>query len=1146
MMSNENNFLTIPSRQSFFTAIKNGRTPEGSCSSPVEDEDEEEVDETRLIPRSSPVPRKRGQSIFDETAEYMKMRMGLPSRRVSFADAGGGELVQVREFVAFESNEGDESEEEQEQATALYSEPIYSVRPNFHLPTETELLLAVRTNKVELEKVSSMEDEPLAFSGLIRVLNISFHKSVYVRFTMDGWRTSFDYPAEYLHGSNNVETDQFTFKLSFAQPYIFPGARIDFVVRYESAEGEYWANNRGKNYSVVLNLTRKQQSALGKEPGEEVMKGILKATSYRMETDTKEAMAVESEGGNIRQKPSGMNVPPQIIQPEIDVENVDDTIFSPPSKSSRIIESEDDTFTSVESFKEQPPLISSAIENPIPLTIQSPVPRPEAESYQEPDLEKECLPTWESGDVATSSLNISSSSQYATEIASGSYVEPNSSIIHSTSAKSSQVTEYDPQISDVVKVPLQQDDVQPETIVSQSLDSMDPDRNSQIQEQQTIAPRDFGSPDAEESFVEFRQEVADCGSGSPEETKEFVIMAEEEEVMRISETRLALESEQSATGEEPGTRASTMVPTTSGTYFESDGRGIQCLANSDTEYTFPPSHLRRDLQRKMDDPVGISVTDYRRPLDEAHDTPVYKLHKEGNLLQFGITSEATGSQDVTCKMSGSPEVTVEHAELQNVSGEVAGSQDIVELGGSNDATAEVAGLQTVLGEGSESQDVRDGVTGSQDVSDEVAGSLDTAGLVREMQNVTSEAAGLQHNTGMVAEFQNVTGEVTELQDNAGEVGELKDITVKIAGSQKVTAEIAQWQNVTDEVAGSQDITDEVAGSQDITDEVAGSQGLTVKVAQSKDNVGKVVGLQNVTDELTRLQHLTVEVTGSQDITGEVTELQNITVEIVGSHVTGEVAGPQNITNEIPGLKSVKGKVTGLQDITVELAQWQNVTGEVTVSQDITGEVVELQNVTGELTRLEHLTAEVTGSQDIAGEVTEFKSITGEVAGSRNVTGEVAGSQDITDEVAGSLGIRGEVSRSPDITGEITLSGITDDVTGSLCITANLLSSAPAASGIFLSAEKNDIPVLGDIFTYHPETRVISPQNTDSLGNEELSLNQQIFLDSLVSEVTMSEVLMHQALVKAFVTLVIEVCLVTVITNPSTFLIIGIFFMLYLL
>nr|XP_023693236.1 aggrecan core protein-like isoform X2 [Paramormyrops kingsleyae] len=1075
-MSNENNFLTLPSRQSVFTAIKNGRTPEGSCVSPVEDEDEEEVDETRLIPRSSPVPRKRGQSIFDETAEYMKMRMGLPSRRVSFADAGGRELVQVREFVAFESNEGDESEEEQEQeqTTARYSlhnsEPIsiYSVRPDFHLPNEAELLLAVRNNKVQLEKVSSMEDEPLAFTGLIRVLNISFHKSVYVRFTMDGWKTFFDYPAEYLHGSNKLETDQFTFKLSFAQPYIFPGARIDFVVRYESAEGEYWANNCGKNYSVVLNLTCKQQSALGKEPGEEVMKGILKATSYRMETDTKEAMDVESEGGNIREKPSSVSVLPRIIQPEIDVENVDDTIFSPPSKSSRIIESEDDTLTSVESVKEQPPLISSAIEKPIPLTIQSPVPRPEAESYQEPDLEKEHLLTWESGNGATSPLNISSSSQYATDIApAGSYLEPNSSIIHSTSAKSSQVTEYDPQISDVVKVPLQQDEVQPTTIVSQSLDSMDPDRNSQIQEQQTIAPRDFGLPDAEESIVEFRQEVGDCGSMSPEETKQFIIMAEEEEVMKISETRLGLESGQSATGEEPGTGASTMVPTTSGTYFGSDGRRIQCHANSDTEYTFPPSHLRRDLQRKMDDPVGISVTEDLRPMDEAHDTPVYKLLKERSMLQFGITSEATGSQDVTGKISGFSEVTVEPAELQNVSGEVTGSQDIVELGGSNNATAEVAGLQTVLGEGSESQDIMDEITGSQDVSGEVAGSLDIADLVREIQNVTSE--------------------------------------------------------------------------------VAGSQGLTVKVTESKDIAGKAVGLQNVKDELSRLQHLTVEVTGSQDMTGEVTELQNGTVEIEGSHnVTGEAAGSQNITDEIQGLKIVTGEVTGLQDIT----------DEVTESKAIAGEVVELQNVTNELTRLQHLTAEVTGSQDIAGEVTELQNVPGEVAGSQDVPGEVprlkcitvevTGTQDITDEVAGSLGIRGEVSSSPGVTGEITLSGITGDVTGSLCITANLLSSAPAASSIILSAEKNDIPVLDDIFTCHPETRAITPQKMDSLGNEELSLNQQIFFDSLVSEVTMSEVLIHQALVKAFVTLVIEVCLVTVITNPSTLLIIGIFFMLYLL
>lgn len=233
-----------------------------------DDDDDDEDDDTgdvRLIPRCSPVPRKRGQSIHDETAEYMRIRFALSAgKRVLFADTTGGDLVDVKEFVAFESDDEEESarwEEEEAKYRKPEREPTYRVHPEFKAPTDSALLQAVHTNKVEVEQMSPVEDEPLAFSGVIRVLNISFHKAVYIRSTMDNWATYYDHPAEYVQGSHDGVTDQFSFKLSFAPPYITHGSRTEFVVRYETSDGDYWANNSSMNYVVTLLLSYEDDSA---------------------------------------------------------------------------------------------------------------------------------------------------------------------------------------------------------------------------------------------------------------------------------------------------------------------------------------------------------------------------------------------------------------------------------------------------------------------------------------------------------------------------------------------------------------------------------------------------------------------------------------------------------------------------------------------------------------------------------------------------------------------------------------------------------------------------------------------------------------------------------------------------------------------
>ncbi|XP_040917003.1 protein phosphatase 1 regulatory subunit 3A isoform X2 [Toxotes jaculatrix] len=330
-------FLTIPTQEGLFTAaktVKSGEDTEGR--SPMKDEDnndddddeDDDTEDVRLIPRCSPVPRKRGPSIFDETAEYMRIHLALSAgKRVSFADTTGGDLVDVKEFIAFDSDEEEDSarwQEEEAKYRKPEREPIYHVHPEYNAPDGGALLQAVHANKVEVEQMSLVEDEPLAFGGLIRVLNISFHKAVYVRATMDNWVTYFDHPAEYVHGSHDGDTDQFSFKLSFAPPYITHGSRIEFVVRYETSDGDFWANNSSMNYVVTLLLSYEDDSTQ-KDKDMQQIRSILKppkAYSMNDNLDSEEEQEKEEEEAGASK--SGLVRPtaicPAIVQPEIDIE----------------------------------------------------------------------------------------------------------------------------------------------------------------------------------------------------------------------------------------------------------------------------------------------------------------------------------------------------------------------------------------------------------------------------------------------------------------------------------------------------------------------------------------------------------------------------------------------------------------------------------------------------------------------------------------------------------------------------------------------------------------------------------------------------------------------------------------------------------
>ena len=87
---------------------------------------------------------------------------------------------------------------------------------------------------------------PTTLTGNVRVLNISFSKSVAMIWTVDHWVTKVDTYCEYVTGGSDGITDEFTFCLETAGLAV--GSTLHMCLRYETSEQEFWDNNGGGNY----------------------------------------------------------------------------------------------------------------------------------------------------------------------------------------------------------------------------------------------------------------------------------------------------------------------------------------------------------------------------------------------------------------------------------------------------------------------------------------------------------------------------------------------------------------------------------------------------------------------------------------------------------------------------------------------------------------------------------------------------------------------------------------------------------------------------------------------------------------------------------------------------------------------------------
>ncbi|NXC01500.1 PPR3A phosphatase, partial [Orthonyx spaldingii] len=267
----------------------------------VNDSNSEDEDVNSNIKlRFSPRPRRRNSSVSEEEEPDTPINS---SRKVSFADAFGFDLVSVKEFNIWEfPNTGQENDVEDE----VFPQDEYFFSQQFTLPaSQEELLQKVREKKVMLESVVLLPGVT-CMNGIIRVLNVSFEKQVYVRMTLNNWLSYYDILAEFMPNSCGSETDQFCFKISLVPPFQKDGVKVEFCIRYETSVGTFWANNDDKNYTLICHKKETVHKVDNKPQKEDkLLKGCLKTTQSRKE----EILATSDDTTWNNSRTSDANIP---------------------------------------------------------------------------------------------------------------------------------------------------------------------------------------------------------------------------------------------------------------------------------------------------------------------------------------------------------------------------------------------------------------------------------------------------------------------------------------------------------------------------------------------------------------------------------------------------------------------------------------------------------------------------------------------------------------------------------------------------------------------------------------------------------------------------------------------------------------------
>ncbi len=232
-------------------------TPSAERGSPAREEpgakpsltndDEEKKDEKRFRRSSSLKTPKEATS------------NSAQKKIVRFADAMGLDLADVRTFLDELPSVPKSAYSDLRSEDVATTEPIGKLFPSLAMSSAKSLvpmfkqpgislnfLDRVRDQFVCLENAVVCETPVCSITGMVRVRNMDFHKSVFVRYSSDNWRTLSEVQAVYVPDSCDGFSDKFSFVVYLY--HVPPSQRIELAVRFHCRGSIFWDNNFGANY----------------------------------------------------------------------------------------------------------------------------------------------------------------------------------------------------------------------------------------------------------------------------------------------------------------------------------------------------------------------------------------------------------------------------------------------------------------------------------------------------------------------------------------------------------------------------------------------------------------------------------------------------------------------------------------------------------------------------------------------------------------------------------------------------------------------------------------------------------------------------------------------------------------------------------
>ena len=127
-----------------------------------------------------------------------------------------------------------------------------------------------QTAPVRVERIFLASDNQ-TLVGNIACANISFHKLVVARVTLDYWKTTSEVVAEFNHDVRRKQKedgyDRFNFNIKLADQANLESKTLLLCVRYQVNGQEFWDNNNAINYQVDFTKKTRQQSQSKRSSG---------------------------------------------------------------------------------------------------------------------------------------------------------------------------------------------------------------------------------------------------------------------------------------------------------------------------------------------------------------------------------------------------------------------------------------------------------------------------------------------------------------------------------------------------------------------------------------------------------------------------------------------------------------------------------------------------------------------------------------------------------------------------------------------------------------------------------------------------------------------------------------------------------------